>query len=67
MTHRKAGIEVLEDWIAQCVAHLAQRGSISKETNITIVLNKVLEIFLNSDIYECAEDVNLLPENLQVI
>lgn len=56
----------LDDWVSQCIAYLTTTGTISNNSNETRVLDAVLRVYLDSDIYITKDEFNQLPQNINV-
>ena len=63
---RSQGVIALDDWVSQCIAYLTTTGAISNNSNETKVLDAVLRVYLDSDIYITKDEFNQLPQNINV-
>ena len=60
------GAVVSTEWLSQCLSYLASLGSISRATKPQTVVDTVLQILLDSDLHIAMDEVDLIPENIQV-
>lgn len=63
---RLKGVVVSAVWLTQCLVYLDSVGYIRSGSSFQDKIDAVLSVFINQDLYQTAEETDLLPEGMSV-
>lgn len=64
--HSSKGAVVSPEWLTQCLVYLTTASAITRATKFQGVVDAVLAIILDTDLHVAMDEVDLIPENIQV-
>jgi hypothetical protein len=61
------GVVALDDWVHQCVAYVLSTGAVTVSSPAAAVCDAVMRIYLDTDIYISADELHMIPDNIEVL